>query len=54
MKALKKMLRAYKKYQRYRKTISELSALNDRELADIGITRGNIIGVAYGRIGRTL
>ena len=54
MKSLRKVIRAYKKYQRYRKTLNELSFLNDRELADIGITRGNIIDVASGRLGRTL
>ena len=54
MKSLRKVIRAYKNYQRYRKTIAELSTLNDRELADIGITRGNIYDVAHGLVGRTL
>jgi uncharacterized protein YjiS (DUF1127 family) len=31
---------------RYRATVSELSDLTDRQLADIGINRGNIAAVA--------
>jgi uncharacterized protein YjiS (DUF1127 family) len=32
--------------QRYRRTLNELSALSDRELEDIGITRSDIERVA--------
>ena len=32
--------------RRYRQTMNELSALTDRELEDIGISRGDIEGVA--------
>lgn len=32
--------------RRYRRTLNELSALTDRELNDIGLTRGDIEGVA--------
>ena len=31
-----------------KRTMKQLSALNDRELLDIGITRGDIYGVATG------
>jgi uncharacterized protein YjiS (DUF1127 family) len=32
--------------RRYRQTVNELSALTDRELEDIGLSRGDIEGVA--------
>lgn len=32
--------------QRYRRTLNELSALSERELEDIGLTRGDIEHVA--------
>lgn len=32
--------------RRYRRTVAELSTLSDRELADIGITRGDVEFVA--------
>lgn len=35
-----------KEQRRYRRTINELSALTDRELDDIGLTRGDIENVA--------
>lgn len=31
----------------YRRTINELDRLSERELADLGITRANIPGIAY-------
>lgn len=31
----------------YRNTLNELENLTDRELADLGITRSNIKGIAY-------
>lgn len=34
------------KYNRYRRTVIELSNLNNRELADIGIARCDIYNVA--------
>ena len=33
--------------RRYRKTYRELNALNDRDLADIGINRGMIEQIAF-------
>ena len=34
------------RYTTYRNTLNELSALTDRELADLGIARGSIQGIA--------
>jgi uncharacterized protein YjiS (DUF1127 family) len=36
----------YAKWQRYNRTVSELEALSNRELADLGIARGDIYRVA--------
>jgi uncharacterized protein YjiS (DUF1127 family) len=33
---------AYRQWRRYNQSIKELNQLGDRELADIGITRGDI------------
>lgn len=35
-----------KRYQNYRKTVSELSKMSDRDLNDIGITRCDIRDIA--------
>jgi uncharacterized protein YjiS (DUF1127 family) len=35
-----------KRYQNYRKTVSELGKMTDRELNDIGITRADICAIA--------
>ncbi|WP_298261482.1 DUF1127 domain-containing protein [uncultured Litoreibacter sp.] len=35
------------KYNVYRTTLNELQYLSGRELADLGMTRGNIKSVAY-------
>ena len=35
-------------YRSYRRTLKALSALNDRELADLGIGRGGIEDIARG------
>lgn len=40
------IVRKYKEYSRYRKALSELSMLNERELADLGITRCDIDQIA--------
>ncbi len=47
---LSKLLHAYRKWRAYRKNLEELSALDDRTLADIGITRADIPAVAAGAI----
>ena len=40
----------FKQWQRYRRTCNELSRLSNRELTDLGISRGDIPRVArYGR-----
>lgn len=36
----------FARYQLYRQTMQELSGLNDRELADLGLERGDIHRVA--------
>ena len=38
---------AYRQWRRYNKSLSELNRLGDRELADIGISRGDIPRVAW-------
>ncbi len=37
----------FSRYAMFRRTISELSALNDRELADLGLSRSQLRRVAY-------
>ena len=39
-------------WKRYGRVVQELSRLSDRELADIGITRGDIHRIAKGQSGR--
>ena len=36
----------YKDWRSYRRTVNELSALSNRELADLGISRGDIPFIA--------
>jgi uncharacterized protein YjiS (DUF1127 family) len=36
----------FKEWRSYRRTVSELSALSNRELADLGISRSDIMFVA--------
>lgn len=45
--ALLSRLRAY---LRYRDTVSELSRLSDRDLADLGLSRFDIEAIARGRL----
>ena len=45
---VKNFLQKLRKRQTYRNTLNELSQLNDRELNDIGIGRGDIKRVAMG------
>jgi uncharacterized protein YjiS (DUF1127 family) len=45
------LARRLKAYETYRRTYSELSRLNTRELADIGLTRDGIKAVARDRAG---
>ncbi|MGI9353044.1 MAG: DUF1127 domain-containing protein [Rhizobiaceae bacterium] len=37
---------SFKKWRNYRRTVSELNALSNRELDDLGIIRGDIPSVA--------
>lgn len=43
---LQRLIAWYGERQRYRRTVNELSALTERELADIGLTRSDIVDVA--------
>ncbi|MFT6659184.1 DUF1127 domain-containing protein [Maritalea sp.] len=38
--------KAYRRWASYRQTVRELSALDDRELHDLGIARGEIMPLA--------
>ena len=48
----KKITRWLERQAKVKSTVRELSALTDRELSDIGITRSDIYGVAKGYITR--
>ena len=37
---------SFRKWRNYRRTVSELNALSNRELDDLGINRGDIPAVA--------
>jgi uncharacterized protein YjiS (DUF1127 family) len=41
------MVKYIKDWFRYYETIRELSQLSDRELKDLGLTRGEIVSEAY-------
>jgi uncharacterized protein YjiS (DUF1127 family) len=45
---LAKLIRLYRAWRNYERSMSELSRLDDRELADIGISRAEISAVAWG------
>ncbi len=45
---LAKLIRLYRSWRNYERNLSELSRLDDHELADIGITRSDILAVAWG------
>ena len=49
MLSLARASRAVSEWRRHRRTAAELNALTDRELADIGLTRGEIGHVLGGR-----
>ena len=40
------LIRNYRNWRRYRDTVSELNQLSNRELNDLGISRGEIPSVA--------
>lgn len=40
------IVRNYRNWRRYRDTVTELSRLSNRELSDLGISRGDIASVA--------
>jgi uncharacterized protein YjiS (DUF1127 family) len=45
------IVQKFKEYSRYRKALSELAMLNDRELADLGLSRCDIYEVARSSAG---
>ncbi|WP_081451354.1 DUF1127 domain-containing protein [Aurantimonas manganoxydans] len=45
------LVRSYNNWRRYRETVNELNRLSLRELADLGISRGDINSVARRAIG---
>ena len=46
---LSPVIRFFQSWKRYGLAVQELSQLSDRELADIGITRGDIDRIAKGQ-----
>ena len=44
---LSHLVRVYQQWKRYNSSLRELNRLGDRELADIGISRGDIPRVAW-------
>jgi uncharacterized protein YjiS (DUF1127 family) len=44
---LSQLVGVYRQWRRYNQSLRELNRLGDRELADIGITRGDIPRVAW-------
>lgn len=49
LQAIRNLLRKPIKYSQYRSTYNQLSKLSDRDLWDMGITRGDIEDIAAGR-----
>ena len=45
------IVQKFREYSRYRKALSELAMLNDRELADLGLSRCDIYEVARSSAG---
>jgi uncharacterized protein YjiS (DUF1127 family) len=44
---ISRLVRLVRSWWRYNESVRELARLNDRELADIGITRSEISAVAW-------
>jgi uncharacterized protein YjiS (DUF1127 family) len=44
---LTNLIRLLRRWRRYQQGVRELSRLDDRELADIGVTRSDISAVAW-------
>jgi len=47
------LVRLFRSWQRYNKSLNELNRLGDRELADIGLSRSDIPRVAWGAARRS-
>lgn len=48
MSTARSVLNRFRAYLRYRETVTELSRLSDRDLADLGISRFEIQDIARG------
>jgi uncharacterized protein YjiS (DUF1127 family) len=44
---LTNLIRILQRWRRYNRSLRELSRLSDRELADIGLSRGDISAVSW-------
>jgi uncharacterized protein YjiS (DUF1127 family) len=44
--SISNIVQKFREYSRYRKALSELAMLNERELADLGLSRCDIYQVA--------
>lgn len=47
MSLFKMARKAWAEYKQYTKTVAELSALSDRELRDLGVSRFDIRNIAH-------
>ena len=47
---VRKMIKRYKQYRLYSKTVSELRELNGRDLSDLGLSRSMIESVAFSAV----
>jgi uncharacterized protein YjiS (DUF1127 family) len=52
IKMLTSFIRFVQNWRQYGETVRELSSLNDRELADLGISRSDIPQIALGQVRR--
>ncbi|MEA2873701.1 MAG: hypothetical protein QOH67_3677 [Hyphomicrobiales bacterium] len=45
---ISRLIRLVRAWWRYNESVRELARLNDRELADIGVSRSEITAIAWG------
>ncbi|MEX0628323.1 MAG: DUF1127 domain-containing protein [Cucumibacter sp.] len=46
------LIESFRKWSAYRRTVRELEMLGDRELTDLGISRGDIVSLARAHVYR--